>query len=437
VSSFSRALRHGPFFEALGAMEEGDVDWPATSAGLVTLRLVDAWLDEGPRVAAADGWGVRAVREAIAEIRSQPAQRAILTSIVDAIAERSPAAGVAAPPAPGAPRQDIPRRPGISLIAPRLMAYGRALDFDGKWRLAGDVYRTIVEYADPSVDADVAIDANMRLGYCLRMLGELDGAASAYALAGRIATAGGNLVKMLLAQIGDAKIALARGNFPRADQILERTAAQARASRLDELQGMALMDRSSVAHRRGDFERAVGFSYQALNVLTSPIERDRALADLAASFIKLGVRSAARDALLILAATAQEQFSRWAATINLIDLEVLEGSELRFEQHRRELSDVELPPMVQAEYLLNTGQGYARFGQTELARASLARALEVATAHDYHELAFRAERALRELREGSGDPARGPFPPPALSPSAGVLAIAEKVGEMRQMAGIT
>lgn len=437
VRSFSRALRHGPFFEALGEMEEGDFDWPATGAGLVVLRLVDAWLEDGPHVAAADSWGVRTVREAIAEVRTQPALRAILSSIVDAITERSVTAPAGLAPSTDIPRQDIPRRPGIALIAPRLMAYGRALDFEGKWRLAGDVYRTIVDCADPSEDPDVAIDANMRLGYCLRMLGDLDAAASAYSVAGRIATAAGDLVKVLRAQIADAKIALARGNLPRAEQILERTVARARESRLDEVQGFALLDRSAVAHTRGDYERAVGFAYQALNVLGSPIERDRALADLAASFIKLGVRSAARDALLILAATAQEQFSRWAAVINLLDLEVLEGSEPRFEQYRRELAGVPLPPGLQAEYFLHAGQGYVRFGHRELARSSFAHAIDVATAHSYHQVAFRAEQALRELNDGSRpDEPSAPAAPEA-APSADVRAIADAVSEMRQLAGVS
>lgn len=440
MSSFSRALRHGPFFQALGGMEEGDVDWPVTSAGLVVLRLVDAWLDEGPHVAAADAWGVRTVREAIAEAGAQPALRAILSSIVDAITEPRGGAEAAA----GAdvarretPRQDIPRRPGIALIAPRLMAYGRALDFEGKWPLAGDVYSTIVEYADPQEDSDVAIDANMRLGYCLRMLGDLDAAASAYSLAGRIAAECGDLVKVLRAQIADAKIALARGNLPRAEQLLERTTVRARESRLDEVQGFALLDRSAVAYTRGDFERAAGFAYQALNVLTSPIERDRALADLATSFVKLGVRSAARDALLILAATAQEQFSRWAAMINLLDLEVLEGSEPRFEQYRRDLADVALPPILRAEYFLHAGGGYARFGRRELARSSYARAIEVATAHAYHQVAFRAEQALRELEAGGRAVERRAPAAPAVPLSADVRAIADAVSEMRQLAGVS
>ena len=58
-------LLHLPFFEALARAEEGSTEWRLTSAGLVTLRLFDAWFVEGPSVVAADAWGLRAVREAI------------------------------------------------------------------------------------------------------------------------------------------------------------------------------------------------------------------------------------------------------------------------------------------------------------------------------------------------------------------------------------
>lgn len=418
MSTFTRTLRHAPFFEALGGMEEGDPEWPAASAGLVVLRLVDAWLLEGAHVAAPDSWGVQTVREAIVAVRTQPTVRSILESIVDAIS---------AEPAP---------TPHIALVAPRLMAYGRALDFEGRWRLAGDVYRTIVEYADPAHEPDVAIDANMRLGYCLRMLGDLDDAARAYSAAGRIAAVSGDLVKVLRAQIADAKIALARGNLPRAEQILDRTLERARESKLTEVQGFALLDRSAVAHTRGDYERAAEFAHQALGVLSSPIERDRALGDLAASFMNLGVRSAARDAFLILAATAQEQYARWVAMNNLLYLEAIERCEPRFEQYRRELADVALPASLEAEYFLHVGEGYRRFGHVEASRTALERAIEVATAHSFNHIVFRAEEELRALKAAPSEAFDIPRVAPA-TPSASVRAIADAVSEMRQLAGVS
>ena len=47
----NRTLHHPAFFQALAGMEESSTAWPATAAGLVVLRLVEAWLEEGAAVA--------------------------------------------------------------------------------------------------------------------------------------------------------------------------------------------------------------------------------------------------------------------------------------------------------------------------------------------------------------------------------------------------
>ena len=168
-----RTIRHLAFFEALGSLEEGSADWHATTAGLVVLRMVDAWYEEGAHVAAADAWGLNAVREAVAAMTAGDPARTILGGVVDAVA--------------AAERADF------SVVATRLSAYGRALHFDAKWRLAADVYETLLAYAHPIDESDVYINASMQLGYCLRMLGEFDQAAVAYADAGRVATSMGDV----------------------------------------------------------------------------------------------------------------------------------------------------------------------------------------------------------------------------------------------------
>ena len=43
-------LRHLPFFEEVASHAEGDPQWRSAMAGLVVLRLVDAWLEDGPVV---------------------------------------------------------------------------------------------------------------------------------------------------------------------------------------------------------------------------------------------------------------------------------------------------------------------------------------------------------------------------------------------------
>ena len=55
-------LRHLAFFEEIANREEHEPEWRTATAGLVVLRLVDAWLEDGASSVARGSWGVRAVR---------------------------------------------------------------------------------------------------------------------------------------------------------------------------------------------------------------------------------------------------------------------------------------------------------------------------------------------------------------------------------------
>lgn len=415
MSDLYRPIRHLAFFEALGSLEEGSTDWHATTAGLVVLRLVDAWYDEGAHIAAADAWGLSAVREAVGAMTAGDPARTILSGVVDAVA--------------AAERADF------SVVATRLSAYGRALHFDAKWRLAADVYETLLTYAHPIDESDVYINASMQLGYCLRMLGEFDQAAVAYADAGRIATSMGDVVGILRARIADARLSMSRGNLPRAEEILDDTIARATSESLHDVAGLALHERSIVAYDRGDFQGSIRFAYDALPKLTGQSARDRVLVDIAASFLELGVASAARDAFLVLAATAQEQYVRWTATLNLLELSVLDTNEPRFESYRRELATVELPANLEVAYHLQTGKGYSAFGRWERAERALTRAVELAAKHRLNQLLFSAEESLRQLEVGKQATRTNPVLIPVVAPES-VADVAAAIHQMRTLVGV-
>ena len=147
---------------------------------------------------------------------------------------------------------------------------------------------------------------------------------------------------------------------------------------------------------RGQYDIAVRFAYDAMRDSVSESERDRILNDLAGSFYMLGVKSAARDAFLILAATAREQYQRWAATINLMELSAEDGMEIQFERYRQQLSSVELPPILLTQFELHVGKGYQLLGDTDTAKAWLERARETASLHSFNRFVFAAEEALSQ-----------------------------------------
>jgi len=412
VFEADRTLRHLAFFEELAALDESDVEWRSVTAGLVVLRLVDAWMEEGPHVVTADAWGLRAVRAAIDDAPDGAPARALLSSVVDAMEDAAV--------------------PDMSAVAPRLLAYGRALEYEARYALASDVYRAVIAHTHPVEESDIATAAHLQLAACLRVSGNLGAAAEAYSVAGDIAQAADDIVGALRARIGDARIAIQRGNLPRAEELLEQAIADSARHNLVDVRSAALHERAGVAFFRGDYERSIRFAYEAMITTTSPRERDRMLNDLATAFMRLGVLSAARDAYLVLTVTAQEQFTRWIATINLMEIAARSGSETLFERYRRELADAALPPILTVDYHVQAGEGYQRLGRTDLACGHLERALAVASEHHFNQIVFYVEEALQ--RVASPVAQANAIEP---EPSDEVQEIAGAIKRMREFAGGT
>lgn len=404
-------LLHLPFFEALAATDEESPQWRLTSAGLVTLRLFDAWVVEGPSVVAADAWGLRAIRDAIERLQSSSNIKAILGSVVDAM-EAS----------------DTVR---VAVVAPRLLAYARALQFDGAFRLAADVHSTVLAHAHPIDESDLVIAASLQLGVCLRAVSEWEEAAAAFSRASVVASMSGDIVSVLRARIHEANMAMERGNIPRAQGILDETIQNATANGLVDVRARAVHARAVVAMKRGEFEHGIRLAYEAFRDQAQSSERDRILSDIALSFFDLGMRSAARDAYLILAATAQEQYQRWIATINLMECAAADGREPVFEQYRRELADAALPSTLACHYHFYVGEGYRLFGRLDESRAALERSLTLASQHGINEMIIRAEQSLKKIGDG-GVVIIAETP----APSREVAEVASAIRGMRELAGV-
>jgi hypothetical protein len=110
----------------------------------------------------------------------------------------------------------------------------------------------------------------------------------------------------------------------------------------------------------------------------------------------LGVKSAARDAFLILAATAREQYQRWVATINLMELAAEERVSIQFERYRQQLASAKLPPLLQTQFELHVGRGYQTFGDLAAARTWLQRAVHTALGAFAQSTAVRGRVCARE-----------------------------------------
>lgn len=357
-------LRHLPFLEEMAV--PGDAA-AAVTAGLLVLRLVDAWM-EGPSIIALDGRAARSARNAASDIASGNGHRAILIDVVDAI---------------------LASRAGdIGAVAQRLAVYARALDLDAQWALAIDVYDTILEYLHPDEDCATVVDALVRRAQCLRELGKWTEAATCCDRAISHAQRYGYVRGELRAHLGRAKLAQALGNLPVADSILAEIIHLAGVHGLTEIRSRANHERSGIAFARDEYDVALRYAYAALSECIAEHERDRLLNDIAANFYMLGVRSAVRDVFLILAATAREQSQRWASTINLMQMAAEDESREHFELYMKQLAGAALPPRLQAEFELHVGRGYNLLGEGMLAREWFYRALTTASAYSLNQLVF-------------------------------------------------
>src|SRR5438552_1183806 len=370
-------IRHQVYFDTLGSLKEDSASWRSVFAGLAVLRLVDSYADNGSSIDPASWAQLHSVRSAIEAVSEGDPIRGVLTAVLEEATKRAVI---------------------DETVCAALLAYGRALDYEASWGLATDVFSTVAKLARPEKNAKLAVEANVAVGGAARRNGDWETSARAYSQAAFIADTLGDRQGVLTVQVGIANTYLAKGNLPHAQLILDDVIVQARDQEFDEVQGMALHSRAALSFRRGNPSEGLKLAHDALSLTTNPAARDFVLGDIAAMFTELGIRDSARDAHLILAATAQTKMLRWAATLNLMELASIEGDEKTFDSYARELAQSPLGAWVRSHYLLLLGEGFSRFGRTEAATEALQEAIAYANANQIHQVAFKAQAALEAVR---------------------------------------
>jgi hypothetical protein len=276
------------------------------------------------------------------------------------------------------------------------------------------------------------MEATTALGGAARRSGDWDRSAEGYAEAAHLADALGDRASGLTVRVGTANNQIARGNLPAAQLILDEVISEASASGLDGVEALALHSRASVAQLTGSPSETVTLAYKALEKTTNVAVKDTIMADIAAAFVDLGMRDAARDTHMVIALTSRYQWVRWQATINLMELAAMDHMERAFDGYAAELKNAALDPRLRAYYLLYHGQGCIEFGRTELGLSQIAEAQHFAERHKIHQVAFDAEKALtaekRGVREANARKAWTDSVP------ENVTRVAEAMNQVREMA---
>ena len=364
------SLKHLAFFEALCEHEEQSPSALAATAGLLSLRMVDHWLLAGSMIVEPESMSVQSVRAAIMALPTSDPLREVLLGLVNTMQTL----------------REVDAQP----ILPRLFAYAGLLEKRGQLAVASDVFETVVRLGEEQFESDLLIDAHMRLGFCRRMLGELNEAEAAYSMAGKIAKRRKEPSRFQHARVGVAKVIYARGNLPGADALLQDVVLECATNGYDQVHAMALHDNAVVARKRGDYTRAVCLAYDALERTQNNGERERVLYDIATIFISMGRFDEARTPLLIQDATAIGSEMRCLARVALMSLAARRGEKARFDEFRRLLSNVLLPPEIHVNFLIESARGERAFGAEHEATTLLRSARELAQTHGLNWSVFEA-----------------------------------------------
>lgn len=387
-------LRHLAFLEAADALPESSPERASYTASFLTLRLFDEWMTSGSMLADPEFPAHAAARAAVAGLEGDPEIRTSLQRVLDAVT--------------------MLHDPDAQPVLPRLYAFGGLLEHRGAAAMACDVFGTVSRYVDGRAHLDLAFDALMKQGTCRRNSGELEWAERAYEAAGMLAGRARDRSRVLLARIGEAKVLWMRGNLPAADAALEKIIAEAAALGDQRVQAVALHDQAGVARHRNDLQRAVRLAFESFKRSVDDTDRERVLNDLGNFLGLTGAFDSARHALTAMMQGARQQESRWVAQHNLMDLAMREGSELRFEQHRRQLDKEPLPLRHAVSFARDAGRGLAAFGRLDEAAPYLERGLALATQAGMHQQEFEITEMLADLeRLRREEEARRPAPAPA------------------------
>ena len=405
-------IRHQVYFDTLGSLKEDSASWRSVFAGLSVLRLIDAYVDLKPGVAPPSWAQLHSVRSAVDEIHEGDPVRGVLGCVIDEVTTRSAV---------------------DDTVYAGLLTYGRALDYEASWALAADVFSTVAKLVKPERNPRIAVEANTALGGVARRNGDWETSARAYSQAAYIADTLGDRAGVLTVQVGIANTYLAKGNLPQAQVILDDVRMQARDAQLLEVEGFALHSQASLAQSRGDYAEGIKLAYEAYNLCQKPADRDLVLADIGAGLSALGMHDAARDAHLILVATAQAKRTRWQATINLLELAGLDGMDDQVERYAAELRGAPMGPWLQAHFLLILGESYGRLGRFDEAQEILAQAEEFASANQIHRVAFQAAAAASELTTKARQAERQTAPQ-FVPPNPDVLEVVRGLTELRAAA---
>jgi tetratricopeptide (TPR) repeat protein len=382
AGSSAELLSHEPFLERARVQREQERDGSARLAlgGYVVARLVDKLLlfESGADAFEGFRWQLEAVRRHIQDLPSDSPETAHLAGIVAAV----PLGG---PPAAG--------------LWMSLTAYAYFLENEGRLEESLEML-TLAARSQGTQTPIVDFTAYaLFAGRLNRLLTRWDVAKACYGAAEEAASRSGDAVAMLRGRLGQGAVQRGQGNYPGARAIAESVAREAADQQLVDAQALAYADLGVIYGLQGLRLEALEAQYRAFQLNHDPVQRMRALGDLAIGLAEIGAYDAARIAFKIVADSPAGVLVRANALLELMNLESVVGNRVAFERCRAEAERQRsrMSPSMMVDYLYKVGTGLVRFGQRARAGKLLSEALELAETHKLNGWYFKTEEALTQL----------------------------------------
>jgi len=380
-------LPHAVFLRRLaGASSATALDARLGNSAFLALRLVDL-LAPGSEPVHPDAFRYQhaATERACGELPATKTETAHLVGLVHSTAEAF-------------------RARDARLVVPALLAYAHYLEDELRLDEALDVLDCMLRVGDASLQAADAIATHLRIGRVNRKLTRFDEGDAAYARAGDLASAAGDVRGMLLSRAGRAIALQGRGNLAEAERVLHEVVSDARAGGHREVAAGVQHALAATLLLRGQVAEGIVHVWQAFEAYEDDASRARALGDLGTMLLTIGEVDGAERALLEVVRRGhgmQDVVSN--ATVELMHCASYRRDRVGFERWRAacEARTGSMPPNILADFYLKAGIGQARFGRLRHAERMLNKAVEIAELAGVHELVFRAERVKNGLRDCS------------------------------------
>ena len=289
----------------------------------------------------------------------------------------------------------------IQLLAPALFAYALYLEQESQFEEAEDALLTMISIGRDRMQVTDAITAWMRLGRVRRLQADFDQADMAYAEAGKLAEAAGDRQAVLSSRIGRTNVVYFRGNLDEAERCWQAILTDSAETPYRRIIAEAEHGLGNLLNRRGRPHESPPRLWRAFELYEDESLQLRALNDLGIVMLRLGDVHAADQALGEVVRREKSGENLQNALIELMNCASYRRDRVGFERWRERCLEHlgRAAPNIRCDYHMKAGVGFARFDSVRRAETELHKAHEVAIAHGLHELVFRIEPMLKDIKE--------------------------------------